>query len=126
MGYKWPVGIKEVPQIQSINGNEISFKDGTKKTFGAILFCTGYKHSFPFLSDNLRLEATNILYPDNLYKGVVFKRNKKLLYLGMQDQWFTFSMFDVQAWLARDYIMGKLAIPEDMEGDIKKWYDAGQ
>ena len=32
------------------------------------------------------------------YKGVVWVHNPKLFYLGMQDQWFTFNMFDAQAW----------------------------
>ena len=31
----------------------------------------------------------------------------------MQDQWFTFNMFDAQAWWVRDAIMGRIAIPTD-------------
>ena len=31
----------------------------------------------------------------------------------MQDQWFTFNMFDAQAWWVRDAIMGRLVIPQD-------------
>lgn len=67
---------------------------------------------FPFLPDELRLETHNCLYPDNLYKGIFFQSNPKLIYLGMQDQWFTFNMFDAQAWYARDVIMGKIQLPE--------------
>ena len=33
----------------------------------------------------------------------------------MQDQWFTFNMFDVQAWWARDVIMGKIEVPASRE-----------
>ena len=33
------------------------------------------------------------------------------MYLGMQDQWYTFNMFDAQAWYSRDIIMGKIQIP---------------
>jgi trimethylamine monooxygenase len=45
------------------------------------------------------------------------------MYLGMQDQWYTFNMFDAQAWYARDVVMGKLAVPsqEDMHKDIDDW-----
>jgi trimethylamine monooxygenase len=39
--------------------------------------------------------------------------NPKVFYLGMQDQWFTFNMFDAQAWWARDVIMDKIALPGD-------------
>ena len=30
----------------------------------------------------------------------------------MQDQWFTFNMFDAQAWYARDLILGRLKVPD--------------
>ena len=33
--------------------------------------------------------------------------NTKLAYLGMQDQYYTFSMFDAQAWYVRDVITGE-------------------
>ena len=31
----------------------------------------------------------------------------------MQDQWFTFNMFDAQAWWARDVILDKISLPGD-------------
>jgi trimethylamine monooxygenase len=45
------------------------------------------------------------------------------MYLGMQDQFYTFSMFDAQAWLARDYILGKYKLPSraEMEKETAKW-----
>ena len=39
--------------------------------------------------------------------------NPKLFFLGMQDQWFTFNMFDAQAWWVRDVVMGRIAVPAD-------------
>ncbi len=53
------------------------------------------------------------MYPPKLYKGVVWQDNHKLMYLGMQDQFHTFNMFDCQAWYARDVIMNKINIPSD-------------
>ena len=45
----------------------------------------------------------------------------------MQDQYFTYTMFDVQAWYARDVILQKIKLPskEEREKDIKKWFDRG-
>ena len=31
----------------------------------------------------------------------------------MQDQWFTFNMFDAQAWWVRDVIFGRIKLPGD-------------
>jgi trimethylamine monooxygenase len=83
------------------------------KKVDAIILCTGYKHHFPFLPDDLRLKTANRLATADLYKGVAWVHNPKLFYVGMQDQWFTFNMFDAQAWWVRDAIMGKIAIPTD-------------
>ena len=33
----------------------------------------------------------------------------------MQDQWFTFNMFDAQAWFVRDVILGRIALPEQQQ-----------
>ncbi|MFN7003706.1 MAG: NAD(P)/FAD-dependent oxidoreductase, partial [Roseinatronobacter sp.] len=85
------------------------------KHVDAIILCTGYKHFFNFLPDDLRLKTANRLATADLYKGVVWVHNPKLFYLGMQDQWFTFNMFDAQAWWVRDAIMGKIEIPADKD-----------
>ena len=111
MGFDWPKNWQEVPALIKTEGNKAYFKDGSKKEVNVIILCTGYQHHFPFLPDNLRLKTANRLATANLYKGVVWVSNPKLFYLGMQDQWFTFNMFDAQAWYTRDIIMGKIELP---------------
>ena len=113
MGYDWPANWQEVPILTHVDDDTAYFKDGTAKKVDAIILCTGYKHAFPFLPDDLRLKTRNRLATADLYKGVAWVHNPKLFYLGMQDQWFTFNMFDAQAWWARDVIMGRIAIPAD-------------
>ena len=46
-----------------------------------------------------------------LYKGVVWEENPRLHYIGMQDQFYTFNMFDAQAFVARDVVLGRLPLP---------------
>ncbi|HLR35883.1 MAG TPA: hypothetical protein VK071_11235 [Tissierellales bacterium] len=69
------------------------------------------------------MKTKNNLYPDNLYKGIFFQELPQLIYLGMQDQYYTFNMFDTQAWLARDYMMDKFEMPskEERRKDIDQW-----
>ena len=88
-----------------------------------LFLCSGYLHHFPFLEKSLTLETHNRLYPPKLYKGVVWQDNHKLFYLGMQDQFHTFNMFDCQAWFATDVILDKIQIPSDseVEKDINDW-----
>lgn len=113
MGYDWPDNWQEVPLLTHMDGKTAHFKDGTSKQVDAIILCTGYQHHFPFLDDSLRLKTANRLATADLYKGVAYINNPALFYIGMQDQWFTFNMFDAQAWWVRDSIMGKLDIPSD-------------
>ncbi|MEM9496514.1 MAG: NAD(P)/FAD-dependent oxidoreductase [Pseudomonadota bacterium] len=121
MGYDWPDNWQEVPALVKVDGRTAHFKDGTSKEVDAIILCTGYKHHFPFLPDDLRLKTANRLAAADLYKGVVWTGNPKMFYLGMQDQWYTFNMFDAQAWWVRDQIMGKITLPDQatMEADPK-------
>ncbi len=123
MGFKWPDGMKEVHYLDRLEGNKAIFKDGHQQNADAIILCSGYLHHFPYLEESLKLKTGNRLYPPKLYKGVVWQDNHKLMYLGMQDQFHTFNMFDCQAWFARDVIMGKIKMPTDdnIDNDINKW-----
>jgi trimethylamine monooxygenase len=123
MGFHWPEGMDERPLLMKVDGKTAHFKDGSTREIDAIVLCTGYQHSFPFLADDLRLRTHNRLNPPGLYKGIFFEANPKLMYLGMQDQFYTFSMFDLQAWVARDFILGKSKLPsrDEMEKDTVKW-----
>jgi trimethylamine monooxygenase len=123
MGFKWPSNWKEVPLLTKVEGNVATFKDGSTKTVNAIILCTGYKHHFPFLSDDLRLRTANRLATADLYKGVAYVHNPALFYLGMQDQWYTFNMFDAQAWWVRDAILGRIKLPaskNELVADVEK------
>lgn len=113
MGFDWPANWEEKPALVSVDGKTATFLDGSTKDFDAIILCTGYKHYFPFLPDDLRLKTKNRLATADLYKGVAYVHNPALFYLGMQDQWFTFNMFDAQAWYVRDVIMGRIEMPTD-------------
>ena len=125
LGYEWPEGIKEVPVVTRFEGEVAHFADGSSQRFDAVIMCTGYLFHFPFLPDELRLQTHNCLYPANLYKGIFCQPNPQLIYLGMQDQYFTFNMFDAQAWYVRDVILDQIQLPElsVREADEKQWLD---
>jgi trimethylamine monooxygenase len=125
MGFHFPDNWEQKPILQKVERNTCSFLDGSTKDVDAIILCTGYLHHFPFLPDDLRLKTNNRLWPLGLYKGVVWEDNPKLFYIGMQDQFYTFNMFDAQAWYARDVIMGRIALPslDEMRADSQAWRD---
>jgi trimethylamine monooxygenase len=123
MGFAFPPAFSQVPLLEKLVGRTAHFKDGTTRDVDAVILCTGYLHHFPFLPDELRLKTRNRLWPLDLYKGVIWEANPKLVYLGMQDQYYTFNMFDAQAWYVRDVIMGLITLPtlEEMRADSQSW-----
>lgn len=128
MGYAWPDNWEEKPLLQRLENNRAYFIDGSSKHIDAVVLCTGYKHHFPFLPDELSLKTDNRLWPMNLYKGIFWEPNPRLIYLGMQDQWYSFNMFDAQAWYARDVILGRIELPSQAEmiADSRQWHEREQ
>lgn len=123
MGFDWPEGIEELPQLERMDGATARFTDGSTREIDAIILCTGYQHSFPFVADDLKLTTANRLWPDSLYKGVFWMDRPELMYLGMQDQYYTFTLFDAEAWLARDYMLGRFVMPDaaERQRDFAAW-----
>eukprot|EP00794_Sanderia_malayensis_P017287 gene17287-19015_t len=130
MGFHWPSEITERPLLTKIEGSTCYFKDNTESDVDAIILCTGYLHHYPFLADDLRMRSANILYPSDLYKGLVWMKsgNKKLMYIGAQDQWYTFTMFDAQGLWIGKYLSNEISIPdyETMEMSSKEWIERCQ
>eukprot|EP00445_Apocalathium_hangoei_P038479 CAMPEP_0203956506 /NCGR_PEP_ID=MMETSP0359-20131031/88741_1 /ASSEMBLY_ACC=CAM_ASM_000338 /TAXON_ID=268821 /ORGANISM="Scrippsiella Hangoei, Strain SHTV-5" /LENGTH=784 /DNA_ID=CAMNT_0050890253 /DNA_START=34 /DNA_END=2388 /DNA_ORIENTATION=+ len=123
MGYPWPAGISEVPLLTRVSGHTVHFLDGTQEDVDVIVICTGYEYSFPFLTPELKTNAKNTLVIEDLYKGIFFIERPELMYLGMQNQVYTFIMFDLQAMLARLAVSNKFVVPakQNMVEDIHVW-----
>ncbi|WAR13547.1 SNO1-like protein [Mya arenaria] len=127
MGFKWPKGIEERPLLLRLDSNTAYFKDGSSAKVDAILLCTGYRYAFPFLEDRLRLQSGLTMYPDDLYKATLWLRSGggRLFYMGLQDQYFSYTMFETEAiWTCR-YIMGTIPgepkSQAEMRADAENW-----
>lgn len=125
LGHKWPEGIEERPLVMKLKGRIAHFKDETTAEVDVVMFCTGYRLKFWFLSGELRLKATMLYYPENLYKGILWMKggNNKLMYLGAQYNVYCFDLFDAQAIWACSNIMGTRQLPnrEEILAEIADW-----
>jgi len=127
MGFNWPAEVTERPLLMRLDGNTAFFKDGSQADVDVVMMCTGYLHSYPFLREDLRLKCPNVLYPPNLYKGIVWQNggNNKLLYVGVQDQYYTYTMFDVCGLWAVKYVQQEISLPDKttMDKNWRAWVD---
>ena len=125
MDFKWPSGIEERQMVEKLEKNTAYFKDGTKADIDVIIFATGYLYTFPFMPDELRLKTKLTCFPENLYKGTLWTKggNNKLFYMGMHDQYYSYTMFDVQAEWTVQIITGVKKLPNEAEmiKDAQKW-----
>lgn len=119
MGFHWPKGIEEVPLLTNLDGKTCHFKDGSSREIDAIIMCTGYLHSFPFMPTELRLKSANIFFPPNLYRSLQWhgvsegtkSADGRLFYIGMQAQFYTYTMFMTQGLWVANVIKGLLQTP---------------
>ena len=133
MGFEWPENITELPLVTRIEGKTCFFKDGSERSVDAIVLCTGYKHHFPFMPAELRLKTANIYNLPNLYRDLQWLGTTegtgdcdgRLFYLGMQDQFYTFTMFMIQGMWVANVICGKLELPSvaERKAEIKSWFE---
>ena len=75
---------------------QVHFKDGTSDEYDAIIKFTGYLHKFDFLGDELKLNSRNVYVPPGLYKQTVSMKNNRLFFIGMQDLYYTYTLFQAQ------------------------------
>ena len=125
VAYKWPPEIKSAPMLVRMEGQTAHFKDGSiVDNIDAIIFCTGYRHSYPFMAERIRLHCgVTEFVPSSLYKSVFWINQPYLAYLGAPRQVYSFPLFDIQAALVRDVFLGHVKLPDmkQWELDVNKW-----
>jgi dimethylaniline monooxygenase (N-oxide forming) len=99
------------PNIQRLEGDSVRFVDGSVERIDRIVYCTGYKISFPFLDPDL-LDPSG----DNrieLYRRVVHPDLAGLYFIGLiQPLGAIMPIAELQSeWIA-DVIEGKVALPD--------------
>lgn len=109
------------PNVQRLNGHRVVFTDGTEEDFDAIIYCTGYKMSFPFLDKTLMDPGEQ--NQADLYLKVVHPEHRHLYFLGLiQPLGAIMPLSEVQArWIAR-ILNGKCKLPsrEKMQKNIQE------
>lgn len=97
------------PNIDRLEGGDVVFTDGTRVHADVIVYCTGYKITFPFFDDDL------ISAPDNhieLFRRVFHPDFDNLMFVGLlQPLGAVMPLSEAQgAWIA-DYLRGEYALP---------------
>ncbi|WCB95654.1 ribonucleotide reductase large subunit [Baekduia alba] len=107
------------PNIAQLDGGDVVFTDGTRAPVDVVVYCTGYKITFPFFADDF------IVAPDNhieLFRRVFHPRYADLAFVGLlQPLGAIMPLAEAQGqWLAA-YLRGHYALPApaDLTADIR-------
>jgi hypothetical protein len=107
LGHGW---ITVKPDIRQLDGREVEFEDGSRKSFDAIIYATGYHISFPFLDKSLFDPETEA---GDLYRRMVSLKHPGLIFAGLvQPVGPTIPLVEIQGrWLA-SVVSGDIVLPE--------------
>ena len=101
------------PNIDRLEGDRVRFADGSVEEIDTIVYCTGYKITFPFLSQEVLDTAANRA---KLYRRVVHPDRPGLYFMGLvQPLGAIMPIAEAQSeWIA-DVLQGKVELPEPAE-----------
>jgi hypothetical protein len=101
------------PNIDRLEGDRVRFVDGSTEHVDVIVYCTGYRISFPFLSpDLIRAEGNHI----PLYRRVVDPEHPGLYFIGLvQPLGAIMPIAELQSEWVADILTGKVELPSREE-----------
>jgi len=101
------------PSIDRFEGSKIFFTDGSSGEYDVVVYCTGYKVSFPFLDDSVVAAEDNHV---ELYRRVVDPDHPGLYFLGLiQPLGAIMPLAEAQAEWVADLITGAGRLPSRPE-----------
>ena len=109
------------PNIARLDGDTVHFVDGTSERIDRIVYCTGYKITFPFLDDTLLEARDNEI---SLFRRVVDPDHPGLYFIGLvQPLGAIMPLAEAQSeWIA-DLLDGTVTLPSaaDMRHEIETY-----
>lgn len=101
------------PNLDHFEGSEVVFTDGTRSRYDVVVYCTGYKVTFPFLDETVLHAADNHI---DLFHRVVDPEHPGLYFIGLiQPLGAIMPLAEAQAEWVADLLTGRAALPSAAE-----------
>jgi hypothetical protein len=108
------------PNIERLDGDVVHFVDRTSERVDVIVYCTGYKITFPFLDEKLISADDNEI---SLYHRVVSPEHPGLFFIGLvQPLGAIMPLAEAQGRWVAAYLRGEYHLPSqaEMEADVAR------
>lgn len=105
--------IEVKPNIERLDGDSVVFDDGTRERIDLIVYCTGYKITFPFLDPGVFSAVDNKV---DLYRRVVAPQRPGLYFIGLiQPLGAIMPLAEVQCDWVAELIAGEGELPDVLQ-----------
>ncbi|KAL9598689.1 MAG: hypothetical protein Q9219_004358, partial [cf. Caloplaca sp. 3 TL-2023] len=121
-GGNWKEEVPEIAEflLPSDHPRAVRFTDGkVESNIDAIVFCTGYYYSFPFLSSLYPSLVVTGERVENTYKHIFYINHPSLAFVGLPYKIIPFRTCEGQAAVVARIWAGRLELPS--ESDMKTW-----
>jgi len=108
------------PPIAAFEGGKVRFEDGSVEALDAIIWCTGYRVSFPFFERSF-LDVTGNVVP--LWNRTVLPGVDNLFFVGLyQPLGSIMQPAELQGRIVGEYLSGRLEFPDEarMRSDMER------
>jgi thioredoxin reductase len=101
------------PNVERLEGDSVVFEDGSREQIDIIVYCTGYKITFPFLAPEVFSAQDNKV---DLYQRIVPPEQRGLYFIGLiQPLGAIMPLAEVQCDWVAELIDGEGALPDKLE-----------
>ena len=110
--FRIPSNAEQFPCVSKVEiDGTVLFENGASRKCDAIILCTGYKYTFPFLSPDtgIQIEAGKRVTP--LYKDIFNALHPSMAFVSLNKNIVPFPLFDVQVRLIVAMFSGKRCLP---------------
>jgi dimethylaniline monooxygenase (N-oxide forming) len=118
---KFAKEVAQQPDIAEITKTGAIFADGSYHDFSVIIYCTGYKYSFPFLSVDCEIKNDNN-YVRPVYKHCLSINKPTMGFIGLPNYICPNQMCDLQVRFCLTFMTGRKQLPSksDLLGELKR------
>ncbi len=116
--------VKPKPNIARLREHEVEFADGTRAEADLVVYCTGYKITFPFFDEGFLSAPENHI---ELFRRVFHPEHRDVMFIGLlQPLGAIMPLAEAQGQWCADYLRGEYHLPprDDLLADIRRDQEA--
>jgi len=113
--------VTQKPDVQRFTPDGAVFTDGSTESFDHVLFCTGYKYTFPCLSTDVGIQVIdNFVQP--LWKHCININHPTMAFVGLPFNVIPTHIFDMQVRFTLKFFTGQREFPsrEQMIAELEQ------